>query len=129
MSQHPLISIIDDDEAVRAATESLVRSLGFGASTFASAEEFLKSARVGETSCLITDVNMPGMNGIELQSYLLAQGHHLPIIFITAFPEERIRQRVHDAGAIAFLSKPFDGCTMVECIDKALGRNASKVCN
>jgi len=126
VSRHPLISIIDDDEAVRAATESLVRSLGFGASTFASAEEFLESTSVDETSCLITDVNMPGMNGIELQTYLLAQGHNLPIIFITAFPEERIRRRVHEAGAIAFLSKPFDGCTMLECIDKALGGSGSK---
>lgn len=127
MSQKPLISIIDDDEAVRAATESLVRSLGFGASTFASAEEFLESSSVAETSCLITDVNMPGMTGIELQSLLLSQGRQLPIIFITAFPEERIRQRAHEAGAIAFLSKPFDGCMMIECIDKALGRHGLEV--
>jgi FixJ family two-component response regulator len=127
VSQNPLISIIDDDEAVRAATENLVRSLGFGASTFASAEEFLQSDWVGETSCLITDVNMPGMTGVELQSYLLSQGRDLPIIFITAFPEERIRLRVHEAGAVGFLSKPFDGGAMVQCIDKALGRTASEV--
>lgn len=124
MSQNLLISIIDDDEAVRVATESLVRSLGFGASTFASAEEFLQSARLGETSCVITDVHMPGMTGVELQSYLRAQGHDVPMIFITAFPEERTRERVHAAGAIGFLSKPFDGCAMIQCIDKALGRNS-----
>lgn len=126
MSRNPLISIIDDDEAVRAATENLVRSLGFGASTFASAEEFLQSSRVGETSCLITDVNMPGMTGVELQSYLLSQGRDLPIIFITAFPEERVRRCVHEAGAVGFLSKPFDGRAMVQCIDKALGRTTSE---
>ncbi len=126
MSRNPLISIIDDDEAVRAATENLVRSLGFGASTFASAEEFLQSASVGETSCLITDVNMPGMTGVELQSYLLSQGRDLPIIFITAFPEERVMRRVNEAGAVGFLSKPFDGGAMVQCIDKALGRTTSE---
>jgi len=120
VSGDPVISIIDDDEAVRVATESLVRSLGFGASTFASAEEFLQSERLQDTSCLITDVQMPGMTGIELQSYLLERGHDLPIIFITAFPEERIRQRVHAAGAVGFLSKPFDGGMMIQCIDKAL---------
>lgn len=123
MSQNPLISIIDDDEAVRVATESLVRSLGFGATTFASAEEFLNSERLQETSCVITDVNMPGMTGVELQSHLLAQGHNLPMIFITAFPEERTRQRVNAAGAVGFLSKPFDGRAMIQCIDKALGRD------
>ena len=124
MSQDLLISIIDDDEAVRVATESLVRSLGFGASTFASAEEFLQSARLRETSCVITDVNMPGMTGVELQSYLLARGNDVPMIFITAFPEERTRERVHAAGAIGFLSKPFDGGAMIQCIDRALGRNS-----
>lgn len=127
MSQNHLISIIDDDEAVRVATESLVRSLGFGVSTFASAEEFLKSARLRETSCVITDVHMPGMTGVELQAYLLAHGHHVPMIFITAFPEERTRQRVNAAGAVGFLSKPFDGCAMIQCIDKALGRDSEPV--
>jgi FixJ family two-component response regulator len=124
VSKNPLISIIDDDEAVRVATESLVRSLGFGATTFASAEEFLNSARLPEISCVITDVNMPGMTGVELQSHLQAQGHNVPMIFITAFPEERTRQRVNAAGAIGFLSKPFDGGAMIQCIDKALGRDS-----
>ncbi len=123
MSQNPLISIIDDDEAVRVATENLVRSLGFGANTFSSAEEFLKSSRLEETSCVITDVHMPGMTGVELQTRLLALGHDLPMIFITAFPEERTRERVHAAGAIGFLSKPFDGGAMIQCIDRALGRD------
>jgi FixJ family two-component response regulator len=125
VSQNTLISIIDDDEAVRAATENLVRSLGFVASTFASAEEFLNSSRLEETSCVITDVHMPGMTGVELQSYLLAHGHNLPMIFITAFPEDRTRERVRAAGAVGFLSKPFDGGAMIQCIDKALGRDGS----
>src|SRR3954451_21934637 len=79
----PIISIVDDDDGVREATASLVRSLGYRASTFASADEFLKSEQVSNTSCLITDVRMPGMSGIDLQDRLIADGHRIPIIFIT----------------------------------------------
>jgi len=118
-----MISIIDDDEAVRAATENLVRSLGFRATTFASAEEFLESPEFQETSCVITDVQMPGMTGVELQSHLRERGLNVPMIFITAFPEERVRRRVNDAGAIGFLSKPFEGCAMIECLEQALRQN------
>jgi len=121
VSEDPMIAIIDDDEAVRVATESLVRSLGFGTSTFASAEEFLRSPRLRDAACLITDVQMPGMSGAELQAQLLARGESVPIIFITAFPDERLRRRLHAAGAVGFLSKPFDGRVMAECIGKALG--------
>ena len=116
----PVISIVDDDESVRAATGSLVRSLGFKAHTFASADEFLRSRHVDETSCLIADVQMPGINGIELQGLVHAGGRHTPIIFITAFPEEWIRVRAMQAGAIAFLSKPFDVATLIKCLDLAL---------
>lgn len=120
LSHTPTITIIDDDESVRVATESLVRSLGFRTSTFASAEEFLHSPRLGHTDCVITDLHMPGMSGAELQSLLRAKGDHTPLIFITAFPEERIRRQVQACGAIGFLSKPFDGGAMIECIDRAL---------
>jgi FixJ family two-component response regulator len=116
----PVISIVDDDESVRAATGSLVRSLGFKAHTFASAEEFLRSQHVDETSCLITDVKMPGMNGIELQGVVREGGRRTPMIFITAFPEERIRVQAMRAGAIGFLSKPFDVATLIKCLDLAL---------
>lgn len=116
-----MIAIIDDDEAVRIATENLVRSLGFGAVTFSSAEEFLSSPAMHEASCLITDVQMPGMSGIDLQAHLAAEQNSVPIIFITAFPEERIRQRACSAGAIGFLSKPFEGRSLIDCIDKAVG--------
>jgi len=116
-----MISIIDDDESVRVATESLVRSLGLTARTFESAEAFLESPLVGRTACVITDVQMPGMSGVELQSVLRAKGDTTPLIFITAFPEERIRRQVDAAGAIGFLAKPFDGSAMIDCIDRALG--------
>ena len=121
MTRVPLISIIDDDESVRVAISSLVRSLGLTASGFASAEEFLTSADLPGTACVITDVQMPGMSGIELQDLLIRQGWRLPIIFITAFPEERIQQRLLAAGAAGFLIKPFDGQTMIECLNAALG--------
>jgi FixJ family two-component response regulator len=120
LENSPLVSIVDDDESVREATRGLVRSLGFAAVTFASAEEFLHSDRVGDTSCLITDVQMPGLSGVELQSCLISRGRPIPIIFITAFPEERIEARVRQAGAIGFLSKPFDDETLIECLDRAL---------
>jgi FixJ family two-component response regulator len=85
------ISIIDDDESMRYVVKRLLTSLGFDAYTFASAEEFLQSPRLDDTSCLITDLQMPGMNGMELQKSLLAQDRHIPIIFMTAFPGERMR--------------------------------------
>lgn len=116
----PVISIIDDDESVRDATQRLVRSLGFSAHTFASPEEYLQSPRLNDTACLIADVQMPGMSGVDLQSHLAAQGRYTPMIFITAFPDERIRARAMQAGAVAFLSKPFDGPTLIHCLDKAL---------
>jgi FixJ family two-component response regulator len=116
----PVISIIDDDESVRAATRSLVRSLGFTAFTFASAEDFLQSPRASDSSCVITDVQMPGLSGVELQSRLLAQGQRIPIIFITAFPDKSIEARAMKAGAICFLSKPFEGSTLIKCLDRAL---------
>jgi len=116
-----MISIVDDDESVRETTSSLIRSLGFYASAFASAEEFLLSERLSDTACLITDLQMQGMSGVELQSRLLAEGRQMPIIFMTAFPEERVRKNVLDAGAIGFLSKPFDEECLIDCLDRALG--------
>jgi FixJ family two-component response regulator len=120
LSDAPIISIIDDHESVRSSLRSLVRSLGLDACTFASAEEFLKSSHQDDTSCLITDLQMPGLSGIELQRLLLAQGRQIPIIFVTAFPEDRIKARAMQSGALGFLSKPFQTQTLIELIDKAL---------
>jgi FixJ family two-component response regulator len=104
----PIVSIVDDDESVRTATCCLVQSLGYVAHTFASAEEFLQSPYVNDTSCLIADVQMPRMNGLALQGLLRAKGMRTAVIFVTAFPEERIKARALEGGAICFLSKPFD---------------------
>lgn len=115
-----MVSIIDDDESVRTAARCLVRSLGYDARTFASAEEFLQSDDVGKTACLIVDVQMPKMSGLDLQSALRAKGHRTPIVFVTAFPEDRIRTRALEGGAVGFLSKPFDGKSLVDCLNTAL---------
>ncbi|MFZ2020015.1 MAG: response regulator [Methyloceanibacter sp.] len=120
MQKVPVVSIIDDDESVRAATQCLVRSLGLKTRTFASAEEFLLSPYVTETSCVIADVQMAKMSGLELQSRLRACGNDLPMIFITAFPDERLKLRALEDGAVCFLSKPFDGQVLIDCLSKAL---------
>ena len=119
----PIISIVDDDEATRLATEGLVRALGYNACTFASADEFLKSEYVHDTSCLITDLQMPGLSGIDLQDRLIARGHRIPIIFITAYPDENVRTRAMKAGAIGFLSKPYNDDHLLGYLEKALKAN------
>jgi len=119
LEKTPVISIVDDDEAVRLALRSLVRSLGYVSNVFASAEEFLESSHLNETSCLISDVQMPGMNGIELQNRLKILDRGTPVIFVTAFPDERIRARAFEAG-IGFLEKPFEGRVMIQLIEMAL---------
>jgi FixJ family two-component response regulator len=121
-----VISIIDDDESVREATKSLVRSLGYKAAVYASAEEYLQSDRAGDSSCLITDLHMPGMSGADLQDRLIADGRQIPMIFVTAYYEEKVRDRVLDAGAYGFLRKPFNDESLIECLDKALSSSSSK---
>jgi FixJ family two-component response regulator len=116
----PVISIVDDDASVREATQCLIRSLGYDAATFASAEEFLQSARINDTACLITDLQMGGVSGAELQSRLIADGYRMPVIFVTAFPEDRVRARVLEAGAVGFLSKPFKDECLIGCLERAL---------
>jgi FixJ family two-component response regulator len=120
LSRAPLVSIVDDDDSVRAAMSSLVRSLGYEACLFASAEAFLASPHLNDTACLIADVQMPGMSGLELQSELQARQSCIPIIFITAFAEDRIRQRAEAAGALGFFSKPVDSRRIIGCLDAAL---------
>lgn len=115
-----MISIIDDDQSVRDAMESLVRSLGYIVATFSSAEEYLQSGRLRDSSCLITDLRMPGMSGADLQDLLIADGYKTPIIFMTASRDERVRARVLNAGACGFLRKPFDEQRLIDCLENAL---------
>ncbi len=113
-----LVSIIDDDKSVARATGSLVRSLGFDALTFSSAEDFLQSARKDDTACIVCDVQMPGMTGIDLYELLTAQGSPTPIIFITAFPTDDLRHRAGVAACI--LHKPFEATELASCINDAV---------
>jgi FixJ family two-component response regulator len=115
-----LISVIDDDESVRRTTTRLIESFGFRAAAFESAESFLSSGHLNDTSCLIVDVQMPGMNGLQLQSQLAAAGRNIPIIFITAFDDKESRRRAMQAGAVAFLGKPFNDEQLLESIRLAL---------
>jgi FixJ family two-component response regulator len=120
LSNPPVISIIDDDGSVRAATGNLVRSLGYIVHAFASAGEFLRSPHLNDTSCVIADVQMPAMSGLELQARLLAEGYRVPFIFITAFSADNVRAQALKAGASCFLTKPFTGEALINCLDVAL---------
>ena len=116
------VAVVEDDESVREAMRHLLRLLGYAVASFTSAEEFLKSDHLGDTACLITDVHLPGMSGVELQNRLIRAGHRIPIIFVTAFPEEAIRARVLGDGALAYLSKPLQEQSLISCLDQALKR-------
>ena len=113
-----MIAIVDDDDAICIATESLIRSLGLRARCFASAEAFLGSDILDETACLITDVHMPGISGLELQDVLAAGGQKMPIVFITAYPAEAIQMQAR--GAVAVFRKPFDGRSLSDCVMEIL---------
>jgi len=116
-----LIAIVDDDEDVRSAVHAVLKSAGLSPLSFASAEEFLGSGNRRETACLITDIEMPGMNGLELQARLAQDGSWIPIIFITAYGDARTRKRAMKAGALDFLEKPFDDEILLERVRTALG--------
>jgi FixJ family two-component response regulator len=124
LAEFPLISIVDDDDLFRAALEMLVKSLGLTARTFASAESYLQSSWVKETDCLIADIQMPNINGLELQERLSHLGFDIPIIFITAYPNDAVRTKAMNAGAVCFLHKALDlqGSRMADCLQAALSR-------
>jgi FixJ family two-component response regulator len=117
-----IISIVDDDASFRRAMATLVRSLGYAAATFGSAEEFLRSDGVAHTGCLVSDVRMPGMDGLALQARLRADGHRVPIIFVAVDPSPPARAKALAAGALAFLDKPFDEERLIALLQQALGR-------
>ena len=123
MSTHSVISVIDDDASVRAATNNLLGSHGYRVRTFASAEEFLQSSELNNSSCVIADVQMPAMSGLDLLTHMRALGHEASFIFITAFPAESVRARALKAGAICFLAKPFAAPALISCVETALNRH------
>jgi FixJ family two-component response regulator len=115
-----LVAIVDDDESVRNAVQGLMKVGGFPAQAFASAEEFLKSGQQRNSGCLIADIRMPGMSGLELQAQLNAERCRMPIIFITAHGDAKMRMRALRAGAVEFLAKPFDDEALLESVRAAL---------
>jgi FixJ family two-component response regulator len=125
MSQTQLVSIVDDDPLAREGIRELVESLGYKARAFVSAQDFLQSGAVATTRCLITDLQMPGLSGLDLQDRLQAQGYQTPVILITAYPNEKHRSRAMSAGAIGFLSKPFEEQCLVDCLSVAMNRAAT----
>jgi len=123
MPRVPLISIVDDDDAVRNSLDDLIRSIGFGTQGFSSADAFLSSNQARDTACLILDVRMPGMNGIDLQRQIVAANWRIPIIFITSHADDDARARALKAGAVAFLYKPFREEELLNAIDAALNHS------
>jgi FixJ family two-component response regulator len=120
VSHEHCIAIVDDDESVREAATNLFRSMGFTAVAFASAEDFLSSDRVEKASCLVLDVQMPGMSGPALQKHLVAAGRQIPIVFVTAYPDESVRDRALKSGAVCFLTKPFREEDLLDGLRSAL---------
>ncbi|MER8579640.1 response regulator [Mesorhizobium sp. M1423] len=125
MSKIPTIAIVDDDDGVRTSLASLLRSLGFEVRSYSSALEFLDDKIGEDLSCMIADIQMPGMSGDELQEVLMARGRIFPMIFMTAYPNEATRIRVMSAGAHAFLDKPVDADAIADCVEFVL-RDQSK---
>lgn len=117
-----MIAIVDDDESVRGALRGLMKAAGFPALAFECAEDFLKSGKQQQTACLIADIRLPGMSGLELQSKLNADHHNIPIIFITAHGDEKMRMQALRSGAVEFLIKPFDDEALLDSVQAALDR-------
>jgi FixJ family two-component response regulator len=121
MANPPLISVVDDDNSVRESLQSLMRSVGFAVEVFASAEEFLNWDHLRDTDCLILDVRMPGMSGIELQRHLMARRYEMPIIFITAHAsEEEVRSRALGKETVGYLAKPLSEDALLNAVHSAL---------
>ena len=125
----PVISVIDDDASVRTAISNLVRSLGYVVHAFPSAEAFLQSVQLTQSWCVIADVRMPGTSGIELQSWLRAQGNRVPFIFITAVLEDRVRARALKDGAMCFLTKPVDQDHLIGSLARAIAQHDDRTGN
>ena len=120
MASTGLISVVDDDVWAREGLRDLIAAIGYEVRTFESAEDFVVSGSIAETACLITDLNMPGMSGLELQTYLRGAGHNTPIIIVTAYPTEEDRSRALKDGGTAFLTKPLDERVLVGCLAQAI---------
>ena len=126
MSEGPLISVVDDDMSIRNATQDLLRAAGFCTAAFSNATSFLDSPSRASTACLVADMRMPGMTGLELHEHLVASGAGIPTVIITAHPGELPRHRVRESGVTCFLIKPFAPDELLECVRKAVARSQAR---
>lgn len=122
MASRPLVSVIDDDESVRESLPDLLKEFGFAVRAFSSAEEFLASPALGQSSCLILDIAMPGMSGPDLQKELERRGNGIPIVFITAHADEALRDELIARGAVDCLFKPFNDTALIAAVERGIGR-------
>jgi FixJ family two-component response regulator len=126
MSSRPLVAIVDDDPSIRDATSNLLQAAGFSTATFADAESFLMCAREPRAACLVADMRMPGMSGLQLHQHLVASGASIPIVLITAYASDATRLRAREAGIRCCLAKPFAPDELLECVREALARATPK---
>jgi FixJ family two-component response regulator len=125
IAQRPLVAIVDDDESIRHATRDLLRAAGFSTATYEDAESFLGSESRASAACVVADIRMPGMTGLELFQALVASGHGIPTVIITAHPEDVTQSRARQAGITCYLSKPFAPDELLECVRKAVAKSQS----
>ena len=126
MPEGPLVAIVDDDKSIRNATQDLLKAAGFSTATFEDAESFLGSASRASASCVVADMRMPGMTGLELYQELVASGHGIPTVIITAHPEELTQARAREAGITCYLTKPFAPDELLECVREALAKSQTR---
>jgi FixJ family two-component response regulator len=120
MPEGPFVAIVDDDKSIRDATQNLLKAAGFSTATFEDAESFLGSANFANASCVVADMRMPGMTGLELYRQLVALGHRIPTVIITAHPEELTQARAREAGVACYLTKPFAPDELLGCVSEAV---------
>jgi FixJ family two-component response regulator len=125
MANRPLVAIVDDDESIRHATRDLLRAAGFATATYEDAESFLRSENRASVACVVADIRMPGMTGLQLYQTLVASGHGIPTVIITAHPEDVAQSRARQVGITCYLSKPFAPDDLLECVRKAVARSQS----
>ena len=126
MAERPLVVIVDDDQSLRNATRDLLKAAGFSTATFADAESFLGSASRAAAACLVADMRMPGMTGLELYHELVALGHRIPTVIVTAHPEELTQARAREAGITGYLTKPFAPDELLGCVSEALANSPTR---
>ena len=126
MAERPLVAVVDDDQSIRNATQNLLKAAGFSTATFEDAESFLGSASRASAACLVADMRMPGMSGLELRQALVASGDDIPTVLITAHPEDSALSRAHEVGITCYLIKPFAPDELLGCVREALARRRSR---